>query len=156
MNPDQFQEHKPDRPVKGRDKSVRRKRVKRSRAQEDRLAGKLGGERVAGSGSGRAPTRAGRTSKARVGPKGDVDVGPLLVEAKRTDKASISVKRKDVVKISRVAAAVGKSPALAIEFLSAEARASVFSPHRCDIGRSEVHRVVEHRRTSNHAIVALG
>ena len=72
------------------------------RAQEERLAGKLGGRRRSGSGSNpMAP--------------GDVVVPELLVEAKQTKHASISVTLAWLNKISREAALEGKEPALAIE-----------------------------------------
>lgn len=75
--------------------------------QEDRIANRLGGKRVRGSG-------------ASMYSKGDVrDVSlsgnDFLVECKQTDKASISIKWDWLRKISKEAMAVGKNPALTIE-----------------------------------------
>jgi hypothetical protein len=70
--------------------------------QENRLARKMGGRRVPGSGA---------TEWA----KGDVSLPQFLVEAKQTVHGSLSVKKAWLTKISREALAVGKVPALAIE-----------------------------------------
>jgi len=82
--------------------------------QENRVAKRLGGKRVGGSGSS-------MYSKADVR---DVEVVydeeyagsvKFLVECKQTSHASISVKWEWLRKISREATAVQKEPALAIE-----------------------------------------
>jgi hypothetical protein len=117
VNPDKFLERDPDRPEKDRAKRDKRRIMKKSKAQEKRLAGKLGGRRQAGSGSGRTPTRGGggRTS-VRSGSKGDVDTTPLLIEAKNTDKGSMSIKKAWLAKIATEATLAMKTPALAISF----------------------------------------
>lgn len=54
--------------------------------------------------------------------KGDVDEGRLLIEAKYTDKMSMSIKQDWLTKIAREAQSLdGKIPALAIEFGNAPA-----------------------------------
>lgn len=78
-----------------------------SRRQEKAVAEDLGGRRQAASG-------------ALPGYKGDVrreDLRfPMLVECKRTGKASISVKLEHLVKISKEAAGYGAHPAFVFEF----------------------------------------
>lgn len=76
-------------------------------SQENRVAGRLGGKRVRGSG-------------ASMYSKGDVRDFSLsgiefLAECKQTDKASISVKWSWLKKISNEALAIGKEPILTIE-----------------------------------------
>lgn len=80
------------------------------------MAGRAGGKVQAGSGSGRIPARAGRVTKLRVGRKGDVSTDLLLLECKVTDKASISIKQAHLIKITREAKLVMKSPAMVISF----------------------------------------
>jgi Holliday junction resolvase len=77
------------------------------RAQEDRIADRLGGKRVRGSG-------ASIYSKADVR---DVTVGEegFLTECKTTKHGSMSVKWDWLTKITKEAMAVQKEPALAIE-----------------------------------------
>lgn len=70
--------------------------------QEDRIAKKVDGKRQRGSGCSRFA-------------KGDVDAARFLIECKRTDKASLSVKKEWLKKITREATAVQKVPCLAIE-----------------------------------------
>lgn len=77
---------------------------RRSKKQEKRLAKRLGGRTQKGSGSVTFH-------------KGDVKSTELLVEAKQTVKASMSVKREWLEKISREAMAYNKVPALALEFV---------------------------------------
>lgn len=71
-------------------------------AQEHRIANRTGGKRVPGSGS--SPFA-----------KGDVRLPEWLVECKKTEHGSLSVKKSWLVKISREAVAIQKEPALAIE-----------------------------------------
>jgi len=70
--------------------------------QEDRVARVVRGHRQRGSG-------------ASMYAKGDVSSDHFLIECKRTEHASLSLKKAWLDKISREAAAVSKEPALAIE-----------------------------------------
>lgn len=79
------------------------KKLKKSQQQESRLAGIVGGKVQRGSGS-------------KDFHKGDVKSQDLLIEAKRTDKDSMSVKKSWLVKIFRESMTYGKIPALSIEF----------------------------------------
>jgi len=126
MNPEKYGEPK-EEPGFGKRKSRRKKKPKEKFApkspleasdeQEDRVAERLGGERVIGSGSGRIPPGAGSAiPRRRVGGKGDVKHDLALVECKTTLKASISIKREYLVKITREAEDVRKTPALVISF----------------------------------------
>ena len=81
---------------------------KAGRKSEKRLARELGAELRPASGA--------------LGDKGDIDLGPALVEAKSTTQESLGVKMAWLAKIAREARAVGKSPALAISFVNAEGR----------------------------------
>jgi len=78
------------------------------RKSEKRLTKMLRGRETAASGA--------------LGDKGDIDLGPALVEAKSTTQESLGVKMAWLAKIAREARAVGKSPALAISFVNAEGR----------------------------------
>lgn len=75
----------------------------KSKVQEKRLAKRLGGNRQKGSGALRHH-------------KGDVKTQELLMECKRTDKESMSIKKEWLAKITREALVSNKVPALAIEF----------------------------------------
>jgi hypothetical protein len=75
---------------------------KKSQVQEKRIAKELGGKTQPGSG-------------AFEHFKGDVKLSDYLIEAKRTDKQSITVKAEWLSKIDHEAINVGKIPALAIE-----------------------------------------
>lgn len=70
--------------------------------QEERVARVVGGRRVPGSG-------------ASMFAKGDVRSEHFLVECKRTEHASLSLKKEWLDKISAEAATEGREPALAIE-----------------------------------------
>lgn len=74
-----------------------------SRKQEDRLAKKFGGQRVAASG-------------AFWSRKGDVRSADMLWEAKWTSKQSFSIKRGILKKVSVEAVMAGRMPALHISF----------------------------------------
>lgn len=80
---------------------------KKSKKQEKRIANKLNGKRQKGSGAIRHH-------------KGDVKTPDLLLEAKRSDKDSISLKKEWLEKISKEALVSGRVPALAIEFGTAD------------------------------------
>lgn len=74
------------------------------RASEKRLAKALGGKARPASG-------------AMQGAKGDIDLGPVLMEAKSTVGLSMSLKREWLLKIAGEARSEGKTPALAISFV---------------------------------------
>lgn len=81
--------------------------------KEDKPAWKKQERRLADSAKrGREQPRSGAGDVL----KGDVDADSLLIEAKYTDKKSLSIKRAWLEKITREATALGKYPALAIEF----------------------------------------
>ena len=72
--------------------------------QEKKLAERLAGKRVKGSGSGFA--------------KGDVRVNNIaLIEAKATEKKSFSVTRDMVDKLQNAACGQGELPVLVVEFI---------------------------------------
>lgn len=71
----------------------------KSRRQEEQVASSLGGRRQPGSG-------------AFIGLKGDVKSDVLLIECKRTDKKSMSVKGEWLVKITKEAVEADRYPAL--------------------------------------------
>jgi Holliday junction resolvase len=77
---------------------------KAGRASEKRLIKQLGG-------------RGRPASGAMVGAKGDIDLGTVLLEAKSTTSASISVKHDWLAKIAHEARSEGKTPALSISFV---------------------------------------
>ena len=81
------------------------------RAQEDRVASRLGGKRVGGSGASMYSKADVRDVEAAAG---DESV-EFLVECKQTIHASISVKWDWLRKITAEASAVQKEPALSIE-----------------------------------------
>ena len=84
---------------------------KTQKRQEKEIAGMVGGKRQPFSG---ASERA----------KGDGISDDFLIEAKQTEKQSLSIKLKWLEKIDEEAMAVNKYPLLAIEFLNADPRAS--------------------------------
>lgn len=75
---------------------------KKSKKQEQRIAKQIGGKPTPGSG-------------AFDGHKGDVTHDRFLIEAKRTDKQSLSVKKAWLDKIVAEAYQAGKNPALSIQ-----------------------------------------
>lgn len=126
MNPDRYGKPK-DEPGFGKRRSRRRWKPKEKFAdktpleasdeQEDRVAARLGGERVIGSGSGRIPAGVGSAiPRRRVGGKGDVKHDLVLVECKTTLKKSISIKKEYLVKITLEAEDIRKTPAVVISF----------------------------------------
>lgn len=78
---------------------------KSGRASEKRLTRQLGG-------------RSRPASGAMEGAKGDVDLGQVLLEAKSTTQLSMGVKMDWLAKISREARSEGKTPALAVSFIT--------------------------------------
>ncbi len=102
MNPDNYKHHEPRRAADRDGRRRRRKSNAIAKRHELRVADELGGQRVPQSGAGAA--------------KGDVLHEVLLVEAKTTDNASLSVKRAWLAKIAAEAAAAGRVPGLAIRF----------------------------------------
>jgi hypothetical protein len=56
-------------------------------------------------------------SGAMEGAKGDVDLGTILLEAKSTTQASMSVKYEWLSKIGHEARSEGKTPALSVSFV---------------------------------------
>ena len=77
---------------------------KSGRKSEDRLKKDLGG-------------RGRPASGAMEGAKGDIDLGPVLLEAKSTIHDSIAVKYAWVDKIAKEARSEGKTPALSLSFV---------------------------------------
>lgn len=72
------------------------------RDQEERVAKKVGGKRVAGSGASDYS-------------KGDVRLDRFLIECKKSEKLSLRIKQEWLKKISNEARAKEKWPALSIE-----------------------------------------
>ena len=83
---------------------VQHKIGKSGRKSEVRVAKEMGG-------------RVRPASGAMEGAKGDVDLGNVLLEAKSTVHASISIKHDWLIKISREARSEGKTPALSVSFV---------------------------------------
>ena len=79
-------------------KTVKVKSIKSEKA----LAKKVGGFRCPASGAG--------------GIKGDVQLDGYLLDLKQTQNSSISIKLEDLVKATREANGVNKTPALVIKF----------------------------------------
>jgi siroheme synthase len=77
-------------------------RLRRSVAQEERLAVQLGGKRIAGSGS-------------QLGAKGDVKTERWLVEAKTTTSGRFPLTLALFRKIEKEAIQAGKAPVMVIE-----------------------------------------
>lgn len=82
---------------------------KAGRASEKRLAKSLGGRARPGSG-------------AMDGAKGDIEIGEFLLEAKSTTGKSMSISFEWLAKIGREARREGKTPALAIAFVTEDGR----------------------------------
>ncbi|MFI5102878.1 MAG: hypothetical protein ACHP9V_05855 [Terriglobales bacterium] len=75
------------------------------RLSEKRLAKKLGGRQTPASG-------------AMIGAKGDISFEKLLMEAKSTTNDSMSLKFEWLAKIAAEARNMGKTPALAVSFVT--------------------------------------
>lgn len=86
-----------------------RRRLRDSRAQENRGAKLHGGVRSPGSGNG------SRKGDMRVTGRTWRDLGHQLWEYKRTDKRQITVKADDLEKIQREALSTGRYPLFGIE-----------------------------------------
>ena len=82
---------------------------KAGRASEKRLTKDLGG-------------RGRPASGALEGAKGDIDLGPVLLEAKSTTNTSMALKLDWLLKIGREARSEGKTPALAVSFIQPDGR----------------------------------
>lgn len=80
------------------------------------MAARMRGKVQPGSGKGRYRSTPMRASRPTVGGKGDVSSELLLTECKTTAKASISLKQAHLIKISREADHVRKSPAMVLSF----------------------------------------
>lgn len=101
--PQRYAEDAVDRQDRGRDHA----HVGAPKAQERRVAAALRGRRVKGSGC--SPYAKGDVvAEAHGGGVG------WLVECKRTEKASLALKRAWLVKVAREALVQGKRPALAV------------------------------------------
>lgn len=90
----------------------------RSRKNEDRIASKMGGRRLPGSGGkywSKYDTGEG-VGFGMATDDGDLATPEFLVEHKRTDNKSISIKREWLDKVRDGATRVGKDPALVITF----------------------------------------
>jgi len=128
------------------DTDRRRRRSKATKGHEDRIASRLGGRRISGSGAGalsswqRAYARMpmvvlndahevmvvktrGKVETA----KGDIDAPGMHVEHKRTEKRSISLKLEWLEKVSEGADRIGKDPAVVITFEGPKSR---YGKHR--------------------------
>jgi hypothetical protein len=88
---------------------------KKSRKQEDRVASKVGGRRVSGSGNQMPAMRVKSGYRNTSCKPGDVNAQDFLMEAKRTDAGSIRITGDMLTKIEAQAAMKGRLPALAIE-----------------------------------------
>ena len=78
---------------------------KSGRKSETRLNRDLAGRARPGSGS-------------LEGAKGDIDLGPILLEAKSTTSASMALKHHWLAKIGKEARSEGKTPALSVSFIN--------------------------------------
>jgi len=95
---------------------------KKSMKQEKRLARRYKGRVVAGSGAfGSVQIRDGQVTVkdglvgGKVGLSADVSCKKLLIEAKRTDKKSISIKGDWLLKLEAEADLAGRVPCLCVE-----------------------------------------
>ncbi len=66
--------------------------------------------------------RARPASGAMPGAKGDIELGPTLLEAKSTRRDSMTIKLDWLCKIAREAMAEGKMPALSVSFVNEHGR----------------------------------
>lgn len=88
-----------------KDRQARHAVGKSGRASEKRLVRQLKGKERPASG-------------AMPGAKGDIDLGPVLLEAKSTTGKSLGVQFEWLAKIGREARAEGKMPALSVSFVT--------------------------------------
>jgi len=113
--PQRYAEDAVDRQDRGRDHA----HVGAPKAQERRVAAALRGRRVKGSGC--SPYAKGDVVAEARGAVG------WLVECKRTEKASLALKRAWLVKVAREALVQGKRPALAVAIAGGAPAADVES-----------------------------
>jgi len=85
-------------------------RARRSRKHEDRVAEELGGRRLRRSGGSHW------SSSDKTTEDGDVGTPDFHVEAKRTDRKSIALKKEWFDKVKEGARKFGKDPAVVITF----------------------------------------
>lgn len=96
-------------------------RFKRSKKHETRLADKFGGKRLPQSGAKRLSKHAIRAQTGSEKPetitlRGDLTIGDFWVEHKRTETATMSIKREWWLQVVDGARAAGQDPALFITF----------------------------------------
>lgn len=97
-------------------------RYKRSKAHENRLASKLGGKRLPQSGAKRVSRHVVRAqTDIGVQPEtvtlnGDLATHDFWIEHKRTDNASMSLKKEWWLKVCEGARNAGREPALIVTF----------------------------------------
>lgn len=89
----------------------KRRRESISRAQEDSIARAFGGRKTPASGASSLPHK-----------KGDVHSQTFLIECKATRKQSFRLTYRDLAKAQREAWSIGKIPAVAIHFVTEEAK----------------------------------
>lgn len=99
--------------VRPRRLNERAVRGRRTRKEEERVAARLGGRRVPGSGSRQSvvPSYAGSSSEGY-----DISTPDFAVEHKRTGAKSISVRREWLKKISVRAKRSARHPAVVLTF----------------------------------------
>jgi len=85
-------------------------RAKRSNRHERRVASEMGGQRIRNSGGARWSKHDHNTDD------GDVATPDFHVEAKRTDRKSMSIKREWLDKVRSGARKFGKDPAVVLTF----------------------------------------
>lgn len=91
-------------------------RARRSNKNERRLADRLGGRRVAKSGGTLWSRRSAGETGTGMTKGGDVETRDFFIENKRTEKASMSVKREWLDGIREAAKREMKDPALIMTF----------------------------------------
>ena len=96
-------------------------RFKRSQKHETRLADRFGGKRLPQSGAKRLSKHAIRAQTGDEKPetitlRGDLTIGDFWIEHKRTETATMSIKREWWLQVVDGARAAGQDPALFITF----------------------------------------
>lgn len=91
--------------------SGNRTRAKRSNTAERRVASALGGKRIARSGA-----KSWSASDYKTTDRGDIQTPLLHVEHKRTDRASMSLQREWLEKVTAGARRTDRAPALVVTF----------------------------------------
>jgi len=112
----------PEKKVRPRWMEPNYDRYKRSQKHEQRLATKLGGKRLPQSGAKklskyaiRSQTDLGRRAET-ITLNGDLTIGDFWVEHKRTETATMSIKKDWWLKVCEGARAAGQDPALFVTF----------------------------------------